>query len=200
MNVVVGGLGKSPLAAMNAVIQINSMSFMPAFGIASAGAILVGQAIGASAKDQVPGILRLTFLTTVSWQGLVGLAYLALPALLLGYFAPPDPERTEFLELGVRMLMLSAAWQLFDSAATTLVEALRAAGDTAFTLWARIALGWFLWVPGSYYTVHWLGWGDMGAVGWLVFYLALLAGVLYLRFRSGAWRRIQLTEPLPEAV
>ena len=40
----------------------------------------------------------------------------------------------------------------------------------------------------------------MGAVGWLVFYLALLAGVLYLRFRSGAWRRIQLTEPLPEAV
>ena len=67
---------------------------------------------------------------------------------------------------------------------------------TTFTLGARIVLGWFIWVPGSWYTVHRLGWGDLGAVGWLILYLALLAGALYLRFRSGAWRRIRLTDPL----
>jgi hypothetical protein len=31
----------------------------------------------------------------------------------------------------------------------------------------------------------------------MVAYLALLAGVLWLRFRSGAWRRLQLVEPGP---
>jgi multidrug resistance protein, MATE family len=196
INFVVGGLGKTPLAAMNDVITINSASFMPAFGIASAGAILVGQAIGAGEKDDVPRILRMTFLTVATWQAVVGLAYVAAPALLLWGFVPPPPEDAEFLRIGVPMLMLSAAWQLFDSAATTVVETLRAAGDTTFTLLARIVLGWCVWVPGSYYTVHVLGWGDLGAVGWLIFYLALLAGVLYLRFRSGAWRRIRLTDPL----
>jgi hypothetical protein len=32
-------------------------------------------------------------------------------------------------------------------------------------------------------------------MAWLVIYLALLALVLWLRFRGGAWRRIQLVGP-----
>ena len=198
-NVVVAGLGTTALAAMMAVIQINSVSFMPAFGVASAGAILVGQAIGASAKEEVPRILGLTFLTAGSWQGLVGLAYLGAPRLLLVAFVASGAEGTAFLEVGIRMLMLSAAWQLFDAAANTLAESLRAAGDTAFTLWARTILGWLVFAPGSWLSVRYLGWGEVGAVAWLVVWLALLAAVLYLRFRSGAWRRHQLTEPAPEA-
>ncbi|MGH7899411.1 MAG: MATE family efflux transporter [Candidatus Binatia bacterium] len=196
VNVVVAGLGTTSLAGMMAVIQINSVSFMPAFGIASAGAILVGQAIGAGAKEQVPSIVRLTFLTAAAWQGLVGLAYLLIPDVLFAPFASGGAEGDALRQVGARMLMLSASWQLFDSAAATLGEALRAAGDTAFTLWARVALAWGLFAPGAYLTVGLLGWGDLGAVAWLVVYIALLAAALYARFRSGAWRRFRLTEAL----
>ncbi len=45
-NGVIGMLGTPTLAAMNVVFSLNSASFMPAFGLASGGAILVGQAIG----------------------------------------------------------------------------------------------------------------------------------------------------------
>jgi MATE family multidrug resistance protein len=195
INVVVAGLGTTALAAMMVVIQINSVSFMPAFGVASAGAILVGQAIGAGAKDAVPGAVRLTFFVAAIWQGLVGLAYVLVPGALLLAFAPPGAEGEALRSVGVRLLMLSAAWQLFDSAATTIAEALRAAGDTAYTMWARSVIAWLVFAPGSYVTVRHLGWGDAGAVGWLVLYLGLLSGVLFLRFRNGAWRRVQLTEP-----
>jgi MATE family multidrug resistance protein len=195
VNVVVAGLGTNALAALNAVIQINSVSFMPAFGLASAGAILVGQAIGAGAKDEVPAVWRLTFLVTAGWQGVVGLLYVAAPGLLLVAFAPPGAEGEMLRAHGERMLVLSAAWQIFDAAATTLAESLRAAGDTAFTMWARIVIAWAVFVPGSLYSVRALGWSDRGAVFWLVLYLALLALVLYVRFRRGAWRRVQLTEP-----
>ena len=41
------------------------VSFMPAFGLASAGAILVGQSIGAGAKTRCRGIVRLTCATAV---------------------------------------------------------------------------------------------------------------------------------------
>jgi Na+-driven multidrug efflux pump len=34
-----------------------------------------------------------------------------------------------------------------------------------------------------------------GAIAWLVLYLMLLAAVVTLRFRSGAWRSMQLVEP-----
>jgi multidrug resistance protein, MATE family len=195
VNVVVAGLGTTTLAAMMAVMQINSVSFMPAFGIASAGAILVGQAIGAGAKDEVPRVVRLTFFTAAAWQGLVSVSYVAVPALLFAPFASDGVTSAELMRVGTRMLMLSAAWQLFDSAAGTLSEALRAAGDTAFTLWARTIIAWLIFVPASYVTVRHYGGGEVGAMVWVVAYLGLLAGVLFLRFRSGVWRRLELVEP-----
>lgn len=197
VNVVVAGLGTIPLAALMAVIQVNSAAFMPAFGLASAGAILVGQAIGASRKEAVPGIVRLTFLVAASWQSLVALAYLAAPGLVLSAFARDPASAAELLVVGRRMLLLSAAWQLADAAASVLTEALRAAGDTAFTMWARIALAWALFAPGSFIAVRVLGAGDAAAVAALVAYLFALALVLFLRFRSGAWRRIRLVEVAP---
>ena len=199
LNVVVGGLGTTELAAMMTVFQINSVAFMPSFGLASAGAILVGQAIGAGGKDAVPRIVRLTFLTSATWQGLVGISYVAIPGVLLAAFARAGDAGAPLRDAGTPLLMLSAAWLLFDSGATTLAEALRAAGDTAFTLWARLVIAWLIFVPGSYFSVRVWGWSERGAVLWLVLYLGLLAVTLLARFRGGAWRRIDLTNTPPLA-
>lgn len=194
VNVVVAGLGTTALAALMTVMQINGVSFMPAFGLASAGAILVGQSIGAGRKDDVPHAVRLTLSATATWQGLVGLAYFFLPELLFSAFdAHAGDDVSRLAEVGARVLALSAAWQLFDAAATTFAEALRAAGDTAFTLWARVVIAWAIFVPGSYLSVRRFGWTDRGAVFWLVLYLALLAATLYVRFSRGAWRRLDVT-------
>ena len=80
VTVILAGLGTTTLAAFMAVLQVNSVAFMPAFGLASAGAILVGQAIGAGRRDDVPGVVWLTFQVAAGWQGLAGLLYLAAPA------------------------------------------------------------------------------------------------------------------------
>ena len=91
------------------------------------------------------------------------------------------------------MLAASAAWQLFDALAMTLSEALRAAGDTTWCLWARVVIAWVLFVPASFLVVDRWGGGPVGAIGCIVFYLAALAVALLVRFRSGAWRNIDLT-------
>jgi MATE family multidrug resistance protein len=195
VNVVVAGLGTTPLAALMAVIQLNSVAFMPAFALASAAAILVGQAIGAGAKDEVPRLVRLGFAAAGSWQVAVGLVYLAAPRAVFAPFARDGPSAAGLLDAGARMLALSAAWQLFDAAAAVLTECLRAAGDTAFVLWTRLAVAWLVFVPGSWITVRELGQGDVAAVLWLVAYLAILSGVVLWRFRGGAWRHIEIVEP-----
>jgi MATE family multidrug resistance protein len=192
-NLVVGHLGTTALAAFGIVIALNSASFMPAFGMSSAGAILVGQAIGAGRKDEVPRAFRLTLGTVMVWQGAVGLVYLLMPELLLSAFADRGAEDAALFTVGVRMLQISCAWQLFDAAAMSLSEALRAAGDTQFPMWARLAIAWGLFFPGSYVCVKYLGFGDVGALLWLAAYLGVLSLALAWRFASGAWRKIELT-------
>lgn len=100
---------------------------MPGFGLATAGSILVGQSIGANAKDQVPAAVKLTLNTGAAWQGIVGLFYLAIPTLLMAPFAKGDDAEAT-MAAGVTMLMISAAWQLFDITANVYAESLRAAG------------------------------------------------------------------------
>ena len=195
-NVVVAGLGTSAVAAFMSVIQLSSVAFMPSFALASAGAILVGQSIGGGRKDEVPGTVRTTFLAAAGWQSLAGLCYLAVPGLLLAPFAREPGTAAPLLAAAVPMLRLSVAWALFDAAAATLSEALRAAGDTAWALWARVVIGWAVFAPGSWLTVPAaVAHAQLVAVGWMVLYLGLLAGALWFRFRSGAWRKIALLEP-----
>ena len=197
VNIVVAGLGTAALAAFMSVLQVNSFAFMPAFGLASAGAILAGQAIGAGRKDDVPRLAVLAFAVAGCWEVAAGLVYLTCPELILAPFARDAGAAAAFLDAGRRMLMVSAAWQIFDAAASTLGEILRAAGDTAFVLWLRIVIAWGIFAPGSWISVRTLGGGTGVTMLWLVIYLALLAAALLVRFRRGAWRRIALVEPAP---
>lgn len=193
VNVVVAGLGTLPLAAWNSVLALNSAAFMPAFGIASAGAVLVGQAIGAGAADEVPHAVKLTLFASCVWQGCVGVLYLSIPSVLIAPFTE-GPTSREFIELGTRMLMVSTAWQLFDATVSTFAEALRAAGDTLFPLVARLLIAWVIFVPGALISVRVFQVGEVGAALWLVIYMGLLAAAVVWRFRRGTWRTMQLTE------
>ena len=91
--------------------------------------------------------------------------------------------------------MFSVCWQLFDAGATVLAEALRAAGDTVWPLGARLLLAWLVFVPGSWGSVRVLEAGPLVALGWLTLWFALLAAALFVRFRGGRWRTLELTEP-----
>jgi MATE family multidrug resistance protein len=193
INLIFAELGTLAVAALMAVIQVNSISFMPAFGLSSAGAILVGQAIGAQHHDLVPAIVRRTGLIAASWQGMVGLVYLAIPVPIMAMFAEDSTRASELAALGAVLLAISAAWQLFDAAVMTLSEALRAAGDTAWVLWARVVLAWVVWLPLSLWVVKGLGAGPPAATACMVVYFATLTVAVAWRFRSGAWRHIDLT-------
>lgn len=194
VNFVFGGLGDDLLAALNVVIAINSVAFMPAFGLASAGAILAGQAIGRGDRDAVWPQVKLTLLCTMSWMGVIGLLYLLSPARLMGLF--DSAGRSELMvTVGATMLVISAAWQLFDAIGITLSETLRSAGDTFWTAAARLVLAWLVFTPAAFLVVEYLDGGALGAMVCLVGYLALLALAFALRFKSGAWRKIELIEP-----
>jgi MATE family multidrug resistance protein len=196
VNVVTAHLGTTALASFNVVIQINSVSFMPAWGVSTAGAILVGETIGKGAKDDVWPIVRLTGAVAIGWMVSVGLLYLVAPATLIGVFAHGSDA---LVVTGTTMLTLSAVWQLFDGLGITLSEALRAAGDTFWPMAARITLAWGAFLPGAWFFVMRRGGGVATLMLLLVGYLALLSMALAWRFASGRWRAIELVEPNVDA-
>jgi MATE family multidrug resistance protein len=195
VNVVIARLGTETVAALNVVLAVNSISFMPAFGLASAGAILAGQAIGAGDKDGVWPSVKLTMTTTLVWMFAITTCYLIGSHVVLGWFAPAGPAGDHLITIGTSMLIVSALWQVFDGTGMTLSETLRAAGDTAWPAGARIILAWAVFVPSAYVVVKYTTGGALGAMGCLVGYIALLAIALAIRFKSGAWRSIELIEP-----
>jgi MATE family multidrug resistance protein len=194
VNLVFSDLGDDLVAALNVVIAINSVSFMPAFGLASAGAILAGQAIGRGDRDAVWPQVKVTLLCTMAWMGAIGVVYLAIPATLMDLFNEGGGAAA-LVTTGATMLAISAAWQLFDAIGITLSETLRAAGDTFWTAAARLVLAWAVFVPASYYVVEHADGGAIGAMICLASYVALLAVAFIFRFKSGAWRSIELIEP-----
>jgi len=194
LNGVMPGLGKIALGGLMVVMAINSVAFMPAFGLATSGAVLAGQAIGAGDKDAVWPHVRLTLIVTATWMLTVAAVYLAFPRTILGWFAPPD-HHDELIAVGLTMLMVSACWQVFDAIGLTLTEVLRAAGDTTWSAGARLVLAWAVFTPSAFIAVRVYGGGPGAAMGCLVLYLALLSAALGWRFKRGAWRKIELIEP-----
>jgi MATE family multidrug resistance protein len=199
INVVVAHLGTTVLAAFNVVMQINSISFMPTFGLASAGAIMVGEAIGRRAHDEVWPWVRLTAKVACVWMGSVAFLYLGAAAYLMEWFRPEGPTGEALVQVGTGMLTMSALWQLFDAIGLTFGEALRAAGDTTWCMWARVALAWIVFMPPAWIAVRVFGGGVTTVMVALIVYLTLLAGALGARFASGKWRDIDLVghEVLP---
>jgi multidrug resistance protein, MATE family len=197
VNAAVGHLGTTELAAFNVVLQVNTMSFMPAFGVASAGAILVGESIGRRALDSVWPTVRTTGMIAASWMVFVSVWYLVAPVAIVGLFQARNAPNEELLRTGATMLGFSVAWQVFDAASLTLSEALRAAGDTFFCMMARIVLAWGACLPAAFVLSRSERGGAASMMLCLTGYIVLLALTFGARFGSGRWRKIDLVGAPP---
>jgi MATE family multidrug resistance protein len=198
------GLGSASGAATQIVMMMTSLAYMPAIGIASSGTTLVGQSIGAGDKGWAVRVGNVAIALTVAYMGLVSIALaLAGPWLLPQFIVPSDPHGAETLALAYKLLWIAAAYQIFDGCNLGAGFALRGAGDARVPTLIVIVLSWFFFVP----LVHALsfapgqGWvsflpqfGFGTAGGWsaLLVYTFSLATAMLLRWRSGAWRRINL--------
>jgi len=184
----VARLGDAPMAASHAFIQLLSLSFMQAVGISIATTTLVGRYIGAGQLEYVSRSLRSSMLLGSLLAAIIAALFMLVPELLLGLFSK-DPD---VLRYGRPLLMVGALYQFFDAIAIVSDGALRGAGDTRWPFVVRCLLSWVVFLPLAYLLAIPVGWGLTGA--WLggLAQIVVLAGFLVLRFRSGAWRRIQI--------
>ncbi|HUT77782.1 MAG TPA: MATE family efflux transporter, partial [Polyangia bacterium] len=90
------------------------------------------------------------------------------------------------------LLMLGAAFQLFDAIGIVASGSLRGAGDTRWPFVATTALAWFFFLPLAWLIGVELEGGLMGAWAAGSVWVALQSLLLAWRFRSGAWRSVRI--------
>jgi len=181
-------MGDASMAASQAFIVLLSISFMQAIGLGIAVSTLVGRYIGARDPASVERSFRSGLALSGVLAGVIALLFVAIPEALLGIFSS-DPQ---VLALGRPLLLMGAAFQVFDAVAIVADGALRGAGDTRWPMVVRFGLSWGLFLPLAYLVGITLEGGLLGAWSAGIVQVALLAAVLVVRFRSGAWRRIQI--------
>jgi MATE family multidrug resistance protein len=191
-------------AATQIVMMLTSLAYLPTMGFALAGTTLVGQSIGAGDKDWAARVGNATIKLAVGYMALVTL-FLALvgPWLLPLFVNPSDPDAAAVVTLGYTLLWFAAGYQVFDGLNLGAGFCLRGAGDMRVPTYAIIVLSWGVFVPFTHMFTFapgqgWVdflpqfGYGTVG--GWAValVYTCILGSLIFLRWHSGAWRRIDL--------
>jgi multidrug resistance protein, MATE family len=202
--VMLVGLGSVAGAATQIVMMMTSIAYMPAVGIASAGTTLVGQSIGAGDRDWAMKVGNAAIRVNVAYMGLVSVVLaLAGPWVLPLFVSPSDPGAQAAVELGRVLLWIAAAYQIFDGFNLGAGFCLRGAGDVRVPTLLVVLLSWGCFVPLTHMLSFAPGEGLVGFLpqfgfgatgGWsaLLAYTGLLGAAMFLRWRSGAWRRIDL--------
>jgi MATE family multidrug resistance protein len=165
-------------------LNLASLAFMVPLGLASSGAVRVGHAIGARdpARAVTAGWTALAAGTTVML--LIGAVFYRFPIPLLRAFTSDG----RVIDIGVGLLAIAAAFQLFDGAQAVATGVLRGAGDTRTPMITNIIGHWVLGLPVGYALCFVYRWGVAGlwvglSVG-LTFVSAILIVVWWKRARS----------------
>ncbi len=113
--------------------------------------------------------------------------------LIVSYTAE---QAAAIAEIGAMLLILAAAFQLFDAVAISLSGALRGAGDTVWPGIVTVILSWSLIVGGGWVTVKFFKeWGSIGPWLGATAFLMGLAVAFGWRFLSGRWERFAVAGP-----
>jgi len=153
-----GRLSTVSLAAHHIGLNLASMTFMVPLGISSAGAVVVGQALGRNEPREAKRAGWVALVFAGGFMTLAGLVFAFAPLVVLSAFTA-DPE---LLAIGTGLLRMAAVFQLFDGLQVAATGVLRGASETRLPMVANLIGHWVMGLPLGYYLAFERG---MGAVG-----------------------------------
>lgn len=179
-SILVGKLGVVALAGHQIAIKMASTSFMVALALGVATSVRVGQLTGARDPEGAARAGWTGLALGALWMAAAGVVFLVFRVPIVAAFNP-DPD---VVAAGASLLVVAAAFQVFDGTQAVASGALRGLGDTRFPMLANLGAYWVIALPLGLLLGFEL---ELGAVGvWWALALGLLvaAVVLVLRFRA----------------
>ncbi|MBE2287493.1 MAG: MATE family efflux transporter [Prosthecobacter sp.] len=176
--------GSTALAGYTIAIRIVTFALMPAWGLANAGATLVGQNLGAQKPERAEAAVWMATKFNVLVLSGVGVLFVVCAGPLIGFFNAEG----QVLVFGTQSLwIVSLAFPLY-AAGMCFEAAFNGSGDT----WTPARLNFMcLWagqIPIAWLLSKTLGFGAVGAVISVPVAYSLLAMWSWHLFRRGKWK------------
>lgn len=139
----IGWIGTVPLAGHQIALQMASVTFMVPFGVAGAGAAMVGRAIGrgdlaAARRDAVAALA-----CGVGFMALMAIGFVTIPGALARLFTADQPT----IAIVLTLLPIAGMFQIFDGIQVVSASILRGAGDTRIPMIIHTLSFWALGIP-----------------------------------------------------
>jgi MATE family multidrug resistance protein len=175
---VMGSLGTVQIASHQVAINLASLTFMVPLGIAQAGGVRVGQAIGRGDNVAARCASGAAVLLGVGFMCITAIVFLAMPHLLAAIYT----NDIAVLALSASLIQVAGVFQVFDGLQVVSAGVLRGVGDTRVPMIAGLLGFWVFGMPASLY----LGLRTpLGAVGlWWGLVLGLAVVGMFLMFRA----------------
>ncbi len=190
-----GTVGDLELAVSNAAFTVNYLLFAPIEGFSVAAGILVGRSMGADdpagAARAGTRMLVLAEVYIVVMSALILLFSRPILDLFLAKGAAAGFDPAAFHALGLKLFLIMAAWQCFDTADMVWSGALKGAGDTRFVMKWMLVCAFGFWLPLVFVT-YTLSPTMPELWSTMVAYVVLICIGTWWRWRFGSWRRIRL--------
>ncbi|MDU0372385.1 MATE family efflux transporter [Hymenobacter endophyticus] len=188
---MMGWLGITQQAAHQIAINVASVTYMAASGIAAAATIRVGKYMGAQDGVGARQAGFMAYLITFAFMSLMGLVLILARHHIPQYYNH-DPA---VVKQAAGLLLIAAAFQISDGVQVVGLGALRGLEDVKVPSVVALLAYWVVALPLGYVLGFRLGWGATGVWIGLLTGLTLVAGVLLVRFRN---RRIGLPASVNE--
>ena len=188
--IVLGRYGVAIQAGASIAFGLNSLAFTPMIGIGQTVAILVGQSIGAQDIEHARRSVRSARNLVLLYMAFMGLLFVCRPEWVLWGFSNKNPEIIWTAKI---MLRFIACFLLFDGLFIVYSNAIRAAGDTLFSMLAGTSMALLMQAAPSvllgYFRINvWIIWIC------IVLYIVTAGTVFYLRYRGGKWTHMKVIE------
>jgi len=191
-----GTLGKNPQAANQIALNLSSMTFMFAMGLAVVATIRVGNQFGLKDFSELRRIARSLFLLILILDVIFALFFLVfnefLPTIYLDVNDIENKiDNTEVISISAKLLIIAAFFQLFDGIQAVVLGALKGMQDVRIPTFITFVAYWVIAFPISYYFGLLAGYGSQGLWVGLLVGLAASAGLLLWRFRVVTNRELE---------
>ena len=177
---IMGWLGTTPMAGHQVAINLASLTFMVPLGIAQAGSVRVGQAVGRDEPAAARAAVRAALFSGAGFMALTALLFLTAPGWLTSLYTD-DPE---VVAIAVALIPIAGVFQIFDGLQVVAAGVLRGIGDTTAPFVANLLAFWVVGVPLGLWLTFRQGAGPAGLWWGLVVGLAMVALFLVVRVRT----------------
>lgn len=180
VTLMVSQLGAIPTAAHHIVLTLASFTFMFPLGLSFACAVQVGTLVGEK---------KFVEARTSGWSAIgVSVLMMTLTGLSLYFFSRPLLEGftqdLDVIRIGQKLLLVAAAFQIFDGIQVTGAGALRGIGETKVSAAANLIGYYPIGLVSVYFFTHVMDYGVQGAWYGLVTGLAAVSILILMYWRS----------------